>query len=327
MSITGWTRTESPFHTGELAIHDRLGTRDQMDQQGRRIIREFLTEQHRRFFAQLPYAIVGTVDTSGNPWASVLVGNPGFLSSPSDRTLQVAATPLVGDPLASTLTVGCDIGLLGIELSTRRRNRLNGVLTGMQEGSFTIQVQQSFGNCPQYIQARTLQREPVQSLTDQPTIVPVDQFLTAEHHIIERSDTFFIATAYQADSAGFASGVDVAHRGGKPGFVRINGDRTLTIPDFSGNNHFNTFGNLALNPRAGLLLIDFDQGDLLYLTGTAQVIWEGEEIVAYAGAERLLRFHLDRGYRVQNSLPLRWSAPEFSPFLDRTGSWSIHPSL
>jgi hypothetical protein len=98
-------------------------------------------------------------------------------------------------------------------------------------------------------------------------------------------------------------------------------DRTLTIPDFSGNLHFNTFGNLELNPRAGLLFIDFAQGNLLYLTGNAEVIWEGDEIRLYEGAERLLRFHLSNGYYVEGSLPLRWSAPDFSPFLDHMGSW------
>jgi uncharacterized protein len=115
--------------------------------------------------------------------------------------------------------------------------------------------------------------------------------------------------------------VDVSHRGGKPGFVRIDDDQTLTVPDFSGNFYFNTFGNLELNPRAGLLFVDFAQGNLLYLTGTAQVIWEGAEISTYEGAERLFRFRLNQGYRVEGSLPLRWSTPEFSPFLEHTGSW------
>jgi hypothetical protein len=135
------------------------------------------------------------------------------------------------------------------------------------------------------------------------------------------ADTFFIATAYQATSAGATSGVDVSHRGGRPGFVRIDDETTLTIPDFSGNNHFNTFGNLELNPRAGLLFLDFNRGDLLYLTGTAKVIWEGAEISSYPGAERLLRFQLKKGYRVEGSLPLLWSEPQFSPFLEQTGSW------
>lgn len=320
MAISSWTRTESPFHTGELAIQARLGVQEQMDKQGRRVIREFLPDQHRQFFAQLPYVIVGTVNATGNPWASILVGNPGFLSSPDDRTLHVAAKPLFGDPLATILANGIDIGLLGIELPTRRRNRLNGIVIATQSDGFEIKVGQCFGNCPQYIQARRSELAEFDPAKPK-TIHPVKHFGKPERNIITASDTFFITTAYQAESAGAASGIDVSHRGGKPGFIRIDGDRALTIPDFSGNNHFNTFGNLELNPCAGLLFVNFDQGDLLYLTGTAEVIWEGTEILAYEGAERLLRFQLDRGYRVLGSLSLRWSTPEFSPFLDRMGSW------
>jgi uncharacterized protein len=320
MAIPGWTHPESPFHFGELAIQARMGVQAQMDKQGRRFIREFLPEQHRQFFAQLPYVIVGTVDTSGNPWASILVGHPGFLSAPDDRTLQVTAQPLFGDPLRANLAEGIDIGFLGIELPTRRRNRMNGVVTSIGSDGFEVQVQQCFGNCPQYIQARQSALNPFNASDPQP-IHQIDHLGEAEQAMVATADTFFIATAYQAKSAGMASGVDVSHRGGKPGFVRIDDDHTLTIPDFSGNNHFNTFGNLELNPHAGLLFIDFQQGDLLYLTGTAAVIWEGDEICHYAGAERLFRFHLKQSYRVEGSLPLRWSAPEFSPFLEPMGSW------
>jgi predicted pyridoxine 5'-phosphate oxidase superfamily flavin-nucleotide-binding protein len=291
-----------------------------MDRQGRRVIRDYLPEQFRQFFAQLPYLIIGTVDATGNPWASILVGNPGFISTPSDRTLNVVAQPLFGDPLATNLAEGLDIGFLGIELSTRRRNRVNGIVSAVYPDGFEVQVQQTFGNCPQYIQTRTPEGHDLDPTTLRPPS-QIEQFGTIERAIITRADTFFIATAYQSESAGVASGVDVSHRGGKPGFVKIEDGCTLTIPDFSGNRHFNTFGNLALNPRAGLLFIDFSKGHLLYLTGTAEVIWEGAEILAYAGAERLLRFHLQIGYRVEGNLPLRWSDPVFSPFLNSTGPW------
>lgn len=53
-------------------------------------------------------------------------------------------------------------------------------------------------------------------------------------------------------------------RGGKPGFVRIDGDRALISPDFVVNFHSNTIGNLLLNLHAGLLFVDFDPGNLLY---------------------------------------------------------------
>jgi predicted pyridoxine 5'-phosphate oxidase superfamily flavin-nucleotide-binding protein len=320
MAILGWTRTESPFHAGELTIQARMGAKERMDKQGRRVIREFLPEQHRQFYAQLPYLIVGTVDSSDNPWASILVGEPGFVFSPDERTLRVTAKPLFGDPLATTLAEGIDIGFLGIELHTRRRNRINGIVTAMDADGFEVQVGQSFGNCPQYIQARMFELEEFDSAAPKPVYL-VKKLGELEHNFITKADTFFIATAYQDESAGAAKGVDVSHRGGKSGFVRIDGNDTLTIPDFSGNCHFNTFGNLELNPHAGLLFVDFEQGNLLYLTGTAQVIWDGDEISTYAGAERLLRFYLQQGYRVEGSLPLRWSKPEFSPYLAHTGSW------
>jgi uncharacterized protein len=320
MAIPGWSRSESPFHVGERAIQARLGAQEQMDKMGRRVIREFLLEQHRQFFTQLTYVLAGTVDAAGNPWASILVGEPGFLSSPDDRTLRVATKPLFGDPLATTLADGIDIGLLGIELHTRRRNRINGVVTATHANGFEVLVGQSFGNCPQYIQARMYVLEGF-DLTAPKPVHQLTALSQPEQIAIAAADTFFIATAYQDASAGGASGVDVSHRGGKPGFVRIDDDRTLTVPDFSGNYHFNTFGNLELNPRAGLLFVDFERGNLLYLTGTAEVIWEGDEILTYEGAERLFRFRLEQGYRVDGSLPLRWSPPELSPHLEQTGSW------
>ena len=320
MASPGWTRTESPFHRGEQAIHARFGAQERMDKQGRRFIRDYLLDQHRQFFAQLPYVIVGTVDSAGNPWTSILIGEPGFLSSPDERTLRVRAKALVGDPLATTLAVGVDIGLLGIELPTRRRNRLNGVVSAIHADGFEVSVVQSFGNCPQYIQARQSQWLDA-AATRSPIVHELSALTAWERSLITTADTFFITTAYQDESAGRASGVDASHRGGKPGFVRLDDNDTLTVPDFSGNFHFNTLGNIELNPRAGLLFVDFTHGDLLYLTGAAEVIWDDTEIRTFEGAEQLMRFHPEQGYRVEQSLPLSWSPPEFSPFLERTGSW------
>jgi uncharacterized protein len=187
-----------------------------------------------------------------------------------------------------------------------------------------VAVGQSFGNCPQYIQARRFDLTTYDPTVPKPRH-PLTTLGPAEQALIAAADTFFIATAYQVppmESTSATSGVDVSHRGGHPGFVRIDNAQTLTVPDFSGNCHFNTFGNLELNPHAGLLFLDFERGDLLYLTGTAEVIWEGNEIGQYPGAERLLRFYLHRGDRVEGSLPLGWSAPEVSPFLADLGPWA-----
>ncbi|MEO0375796.1 MAG: pyridoxamine 5'-phosphate oxidase family protein [Cyanobacteria bacterium P01_A01_bin.17] len=320
MAIPGWTRSESPFHQGELAIQARFGAQERMDRQGRRMIREYLSKQHCQFFPQLPYVTVGTVDEADQIWASILVGKPGFISAPDAQTLRINAQPFFGDPLAKTLRKGRDIGLLGIELENRRRNRVNGTISAVYIDGFEIQVVQTFGNCPQYIQARSSALDAFDPAAPKP-VHELTALSESERSLITAADTFFIATAYQNEAAGAASGVDVSHRGGKPGFVRIDDDDTLTVPDFSGNCHFNTFGNIELNPRAGLLFLDFQRGDLLYLTGAAEVIWSGAEVETFAGAERLFRFHPKIGYRVEGSLPLHWSVPMFSPFLEQTGVW------
>ncbi len=304
MDNSGWLHKESPFHAGEIAIQERLGVRTRIEAQGRRFIRNYLTEQHRQFYAQLPFLIAGSVDAKARPWASILVGEPGFLSTPNDRTLQVTTKPLFGDPLIETLVKGTEIGLLGIELPTRRRNRMNGTVTSITPDGFAVQVGQSFGNCPQYIQARTVDSTSIQDFSTPKPIALIEILGKPEQAMIATADTFFIATAFQGNEFDPIPGVDVSHRGGKPGFVRIDDERTLTFPDFTGNFHFNTIGNLLLNPRAGLLFIDFDRGNLLYLTGTAEVIWD-DEIRSFAGAERLIRFHLFEGHRVELEFRLR----------------------
>ena len=293
MVNSGWTYEESPFHPGELAVQARLGVQERVDVQGRRMIRDYLTEQHQQFFTKLPYLIVGTVDGDGNPWSSLVVGKPGFIEINSDRRLTITTDILSGDPLASNLKLGVDIGLLGIELPTRRRNRINGVVTKLDRDRFEIQVKQTFGNCPQYIQPRILS---IEKLSQQSYIEEIVNLEKSAQNFIAKADTFFIATAYQDIDRKMNTGVDVSHRGGNPGFIKIDSSGTLTIPDFSGNNHFNTIGNLELNPKAGLLFIDFATNDLLYLTGTVEIIWSGEELTTFNNAQRLIRFHLTKGY-------------------------------
>jgi predicted pyridoxine 5'-phosphate oxidase superfamily flavin-nucleotide-binding protein len=246
----------------------------------------------------------------------VLARPPGFLHSPHPQRLDVKARALPGDPLEATLAEGAPIGLLGLEPHTRRRNRMNGIVRDVKDSGFSVDVSQSFGNCPKYIQAR----EPVYLAPGAGAVPVVHESLQlddAARRLITGADTFFIATAYAGDSAqaGFAGGVDVSHRGGRPGFVRVAADGTLTVPDYAGNYFFNTLGNIAVNPRAGLLFIDFENGDLLYLAVAASIIWDGRELEAFEGAQRLLRMQLLSMRRIEGALPLRWGPAELSPYL------------
>jgi predicted pyridoxine 5'-phosphate oxidase superfamily flavin-nucleotide-binding protein len=316
------TVAESPFHAGEQAVQRRVGVQEKLAEVGARVIRHYMPDQHREFFAQLPMLLVGSVDREGQPWASVLAAQPGFAVSPDPYLLQVRAMPLAQDPLAANLSEGAPLGLLGIELPTRRRNRMNGWARKVQQDGFEVRVKQSFGNCPKYIQTRS------------PHFLPEGEHLAGAamdataltprmRDIIARADTYFIATAYAGkdgmEEAG--SGVDVSHRGGHPGFVKQEGE-VLTAPEFIGNFYFNTTGNIAAHPRAGLLFIDFASGDLLYLAVDAEIVWDGPELQGFAGAERLLRYRLRQARLIPGGLPLRWSEPGESPFLQTTGHWS-----
>jgi predicted pyridoxine 5'-phosphate oxidase superfamily flavin-nucleotide-binding protein len=196
----------------------------------------------------------------------------------------------------------------------------------LEASSFSIEVDQSVGNCPQYIQGREFKW--VRDAADlQPRGIEALTALDAEARaFIHRSDTLFIATQAPAaaDGADVATGrgADVSHRGGRPGFVQVEDEHTFFVPDFTGNFFFMTLGNLQLNPRAGVLFIDFDTGDLLTLTGTAEVVWGGDELKAFDGAERAWRFRMESGWRLREALPLRWAFRDFSPNSTLTGTWA-----
>jgi len=81
------------------------------------------------------------------------------------------------------------------------------------------------------------------------------------------------------------------------------------FPDYAGNNHFNTLGNVLMDPRAGLLFVDFERGDLLQLTGRAHVDWDSPEIDRTPGARRLIRFEIEEWVSLEGAMPLRWEAP------------------
>ena len=320
---SGWGRESSPYHLGEMAVQERAGARLMAEHVGRRVIRDHMTEQQRAFFAALSYVFMGSLDRQGRPWATLLSGPAGFLRSPDSRHLLVSALPMTGDPARTHLNVGAPLAFLGIELHTRRRNRLTGKISGLDEGGLKFKVDQSFGNCPQYIQARA----PEELSSAGPASV---RFLgprldDRSAAIVAGCDTLFIASAsLGAGSADPVEGADVNHRGGRRGFVRVDtvdDGSVLTFPDFVGNSAFNTLGNIALNPRAGLLFVDFGTGDLVTLTGEAKVIWDGPELGGFARAERLVRVRVAEAYHLVGALPWRWTPPKPAPQIEATGHW------
>ncbi|MBY4838383.1 pyridoxamine 5'-phosphate oxidase family protein [Pantoea sp. DY-5] len=303
------------WHQGEIALQQQAGVAERMADIGQRVIRDHMPDQHRDFYAQLPFIVAGSVDAHGDAWATLLEGQPGFIFSPNATTLDIEARPHQGDPAAAGMQDGAPVGLLGIELHTRRRNRMNGLLQAIG-GGFRVQVEQSFGNCPRYIQLRDFHfahppAEPYRG--DVETLSALDDAARAS---IGAADTFYVATYAERQ-------VDASHRGGKPGFVRVSEDGLLTIPDFNGNLFFSTLGNIHQNGKAGLLFVDYASGDTLQLSGDAEVILDSPEIAAFQGAERLWTFRPRRIVRRRAALALRWLTPPdgIAPSSLMTGDW------
>jgi uncharacterized protein len=300
--------TQTLFHPGEQAAQALAGVASL-----NAAIRDWMPDQHRAFFGLLPFLPIATVDPSGAPVATILTGPPGFIHSPDPNTLRIAATPDPTDPAAHCFAPDAPVGILGIDLATRRRNRANGRLRSIDAEGLTVSVEQSFGNCPQYIQTRFWHA----TATSSGPVETLPGLDAAARETIAKADTFFVATS-SGRWAGATGGVDISHRGGRPGFVAVDGN-VLTIPDFHGNGYFNTLGNLLLDPSAALLFVDWSSGTLLYVTGQVEILWNDTN--GFTGAERIWRLSVKSAWRRSAALPLRWSFGEIAPQTARTGTW------
>jgi predicted pyridoxine 5'-phosphate oxidase superfamily flavin-nucleotide-binding protein len=295
------------FHRDELAAQSLAG-----QGAGRAAIRPFMPDQHRAFFALLPQLFTATLDARGWPMASVLTGEKGFVHSPDPATLRISALPAADDPAASGFITGAEIGLIGLDFTTRRRNRANGRVIA-SDGGLTVRIAQSFGNCAQYIQTRT----PMPRVPPRTSREDLHELDDAACALIVSSDTFFVASRSRPE-AGADGGLDMSHRGGRPGFVGVLGD-TLAIPDFRGNRFYNTLGNLLGDPRAGLIFIDFASGDILQIQGTVTIDWHPAG--GPTGAQRLWRVKVERAWRRRGASPFTWTFGDYAPTTLRTGVW------
>src|ERR1700743_316394 len=95
---------KTPSHRGELQMEDRVGVTERMKGIGLRNVRDFMPDQHREFFAQLPFIVLGTVDQAGEAWATFHVGYPGFIDSPHSRALRLRTVPDPADPASEGFT-------------------------------------------------------------------------------------------------------------------------------------------------------------------------------------------------------------------------------
>lgn len=268
--------TNKLYHEGELAIQDRA-QKSHHAISSSTIIRESIPEGALSFIQQQVMVVIGSTDDRGQVWASTLFGFPGFIRATDNRTLIIDIKQNVfveGDPLQTNLKVNAPLGLLVIETASRRRLRISGRISTLSPTEINICVERAYPNCPKYIQRRDL--SPVKGINNKFTNSTLNtsngvQLNDSLQKLIATSDTFFVASAHPIQ------GIDASHRGGHAGFVCIVNSTKLRIPDFSGNNMFNTLGNFKSYPHAGLIFIDYTTGHILQLSGIPKILWDYDD--------------------------------------------------
>jgi uncharacterized protein len=292
-----------PYHEGEIAVQTRAGVVNLAKNVGR-IIGGDIPPGAAEFLGQQQFLVTSTVGADGNVTASILGGEPGFARGLDAETLQIE--PLFGhvEAVRHHLVTDPRLGVLAIELATRRRIRVNGVAR-LTDDSIVVNTREVYSNCPQYIQQRVIEpkRGMVQASPEPVMRAALD---AGQRSLIENADTFFIASAHSANA-------DASHRGGRPGFAHVDSPQRLWFPDYRGNNMFNTLGNLETNPRAGLLFLHFDTGRTLQVGGTARIVWDDPRVDATPGAQRLIELEIDRVVDTSELMPLGWRFVSASP--------------
>jgi len=294
---------DDPFHDGERTVQERAGVRANARKIGGSIV-SVLSAPVALFLRQRITLYASSIAADGSVWASQLTGPPGFVTATDARTVVIDGGIEHGDPLRENLEAEARLALLALDPATRRRVRVNGRVQARAGSTLTLRVREAFGNCPKYIQ----RREPV-AACEAAGAAPVggDRLTETQRRLVARADTFFLATSHPD------AGADVSHRGGVPGFLATADDRTLVWGDYQGNMMFQSLGNLAVDPRAGLLVVDFEGATTLQLTGTTTIDWSESRAAAIPGAQRLLEFRLSRVVELPSGNPIRWKLVEPSP--------------
>jgi uncharacterized protein len=301
----------TPYHEGEKFVQEKLGVVDTARMNGR-VINNTIPGGALNFIAQQSMVILGSVDTDEQVWASALFGTPGFIHAIDQHTIEINLLETgtgPSDPLWKNIETHNRIGMIVIELGSRRRLRVNGRMSKTSNDSYQIDIDQAYPNCPQYIQRRHINRAKKHSAHNITLGISGKELTDYQKKLISSADTFFVTSAHSE------RGVDASHRGGQPGFVNILNNTLLRIPDYPGNSMFNTLGNFQVNPHAGLVFIDFENKKLLQLSGQANVIWQvNDSEVVTAGTSRFWEFNITSWIESNIAFDIEWEYLDASPF-------------
>ncbi|KAA8498935.1 3-ketosteroid-9-alpha-monooxygenase, ferredoxin reductase component [Porphyridium purpureum] len=310
-----------PFHQGEVAIQRKARTVGMALENGAVIATNVpLHKKHDIESAQT--VIVSSVDpVHGHVWVSPAMRFSGKILSMDPelgQALHIDA-PAVFHPTdiffentkGSAAAAVSPVGVLAIDFANRARYRTNGIVVGSSEAGerIDIHVKEAFPNCPKYITRRKLPDNMADVTPFNVAAVPIvaHSGLSPEARaLVERADTLFLGTFFEP------TGADANVRGGNPGFIRVFDDQNGTrieFDDYRGNGMFQSLGNLDVNPRAGITVIDFQHGSVVQITGDAFVVWDDQDLT-----RRKVALHVSQVRFTRHAFNYHWDLCEYSPY-------------
>ena len=332
------------LHEGELLLQKLRHTPRELADTIPNYIHSDMPLQHAEFFPGLSYLPLGTLDNQGRPWASLLVTQSkddpslGINVSGHNQTDIVAETN-PHDPFARALgaeqtSASASARLfagVGVDFTNRRRNKLAGQIKPISiepTGKISLQLltDQHLGNCPKYITVRSLEHE----VRNAELVLDSPETMTAPlpdeaKHCVDRASTAYLATKHivqHDDASGDQSDMGFNHRGGAPGFVRLYEEKDgetvttfLVLPDHSGNRFYQSLGNIETDKHVGMIFPDFTNGDVLYITGTAENLQDAAAEAIMPRVGLLTRIQVTGAVFVRAGLNLRLTSDEqYSPY-------------
>ena len=256
---------ENIFHDGQLAVQKITGE-GEIAKQRIPMISDALHPRSIPFIEHQILAFLGSEDSQKNIWLSLIVGKRGFIKIPSLQNIRFDLSNIVSnkqDIFFENIKSNPTVGLLFHEAARRARYRAWGI--AHSEGNkLSFDIRMGYPSCPKHIQ-----RELIEVTEDANLISSKHEKGSVlgkpEKEWIRTAHTFFIATQTKKGD------IESSHRGGQPGFIEILENGLLRVPDYLGNSMFSTLGNIYENPKAALLFVDYNKGETLQLTGSAEL--------------------------------------------------------
>lgn len=305
------------FHEGERAVQARAGEAAIAARNGS-VIGTNVIAGARPFIEKQVMVATARRDAHGRLWAGLQFGAPGFLRSPDGSAIEMrvgAADRQAADPFWQDLAPAAEVGLLFIELASRRRYRVNGQVEQLDAEGLRLGIAEAFPNCPKYIQRRQPRGAAGSASSEAANATRGHLLNDAAMALLSAADTLFMAS-------GAPDGhLDASHRGGPRGFIEVLANHRLRVPDYAGNSLFNTLGNLALDPACGLVVPDFETGRLLHLTGEARLMWNQPDPQGLTGGTgRFWEFEVHEWLLREGTTRLGWEYLDASPFLPKASA-------